>query len=311
MAHLPYITAADVSGRITWTAVADALEAGHRGTPAPDLGDTFLRRGDDVLLSRAAWIDGMGVAVKSVTVLPQNPSRGIPSVQGALLLFEDATGTVEAVIDSGLVTRWKTAGDSVLGARLLARPDSRRLLIVGAGVVAGSLVEAYSEIFPELEEIALWNRSPARAEALIAEMGGRYPLRLAGDLAEEVGAADIVSCATLSKAPVLKGDWLRPGTHLDLIGAFTADMREADDRALQRGRLFVDSRGTTLHHIGELMMPLASGAITEADVLGEFADLCNGAPGRLSADDITVFKNGGGAHLDLMTARLIHRVWAG
>jgi len=209
------------------------------------------------------------------------------------------------VIDNALITRWKTAGDSLLGARLLARPDAQHLLIVGAGSVAASLIEAYRAWKPGLA-ITLWARRPEAAEALAA----RYPgVAVATDLAAAVAAADIVSTCTMAKEPVLKGAWLRPGQHLDLIGAYTPQMREADDAAIGAGRLFVDSRATTIHHIGELMIPLANGTITEADVLGDLRDLAAGAPGRRSGDEITIFKNGGGAHLDLMTARVILARW--
>lgn len=298
MAEIPYIGAADVSLR--WPVLVEALRAGHLG-PRPEISDQFLHRGADTLLSRAAWIDGQGVAVKSVTVLPENPAKGLPSVQGAMLLFNDATGAVEAVIDSALVTKWKTVGDSLLGASLLARPDAKRLLVVGAGAVAEGLISAYPVIFPGIE-IEIWNRNAEKAEALAAK---HLHVRAVQDLEAAVARADIISTATMAKTPVILGDWLRPGQHLDLIGAFTKDMREADDHAMQRARVFVDNVETTIAHIGEIMLPLASGAIARADILGDLYDLAGGAKGRRSPEDITLFKNGGGAHLDLMTGKVI------
>jgi ornithine cyclodeaminase/alanine dehydrogenase-like protein (mu-crystallin family) len=303
--QVPVIGAADIAGRLDWTRLVEALAEGHRG-PRPALGDTFLTRGGDTLLSRSAWIDGLGAAVKSVTVLPENPARGRPSVQGAMLVFDGATGAVEAVIDAALVTRWKTAADSVLGARLLARPDARRLLIVGAGAVAESLVDAYGALFPGIA-VAVWARRRDRAAALAERAGGT--VEVAGPLPEAVAAADIVATATMARAPLIRGAWLVPGQHLDLIGAFKADMREADDEALRRGRLFVDCRETTIRHIGELTIPISAGVIAPDDVAGDLYDLVAGRAGRGSADEITLFKNGGGAHLDLMTGRAILAAW--
>lgn len=301
---IPVLTREAVEPLLDWLDLTDALLAGHR-LAVPQVEDVLMARGDDRLLSRAAWIDGMGLGVKSVTITPGNAARGLPSVQGAMLVFDDETGSIEAVIDNALITRWKTAGDSLLGARLLARPDAQRLLIVGAGSVAASLIEAYRAWKPDLA-ITLWARRPEAAEALAA----RYPgVATAADLPAAVAAADIVSTCTMAKEPVLKGAWLRPGQHLDLIGAYTPQMREADDAAIGAGRLFVDSRATTIHHIGELMIPLANGTITEADVLGDLRDLAAGAQGRRGGDEITIFKNGGGAHLDLMTARVILARW--
>ncbi len=303
MTGFPVIGAEDVAGQLDWLKLADALETGHRGARA-ELGDQFLTRRGDTLLSRAAWIDGLGVAVKSVTVMPGNPARGHASVHGAMVLFEDLTGQVEAVIDSALVTKWKTAGDSILGARLLARPDSARLLIVGAGAVSASLVEAYGALFPGIE-VAIWSRRPGPAAELAAQTGARAVT----DLAAAATEADIIATATMATEPVIRGEWLRPGQHLDLIGAFRADMREVDDAALARARIFVDSRDTVLDHIGELRDPLARGVITRDDVLGDLYDLANGGPGRQSPEDITLYKNGGGAHLDLMTGRVILEAW--
>ena len=303
MATVPFITAGDVAGRLDWLRIADAIAAGHRGARA-EIGDTFLRRGADTLLSRSAWIDGLGAAVKSVIVCPGNAGRGLASVNGAMLVFDDTTGLVEAVIDSALITAWKTAADSLLGARLLARPDSRRLLILGAGSVAENLVAAYRAGFPGIE-IAVWNRTAERARALAARTG----IAVAEDLPAAVAQADIVATATMSTAPVLAGEWLREGQHLDLIGAYRADMREADDAALRRSRIFVDSIETTIGHIGELMDPLARGVIARADVLGDLHDLVAGRVGRRSDGEITLFKNGGGAHLDLMVGREILAAW--
>ncbi len=302
---IPYITADMVEARLSWGAVADAIIAGSKAA-APKIGDQFLREGDNTLLSRAAWIAGMGIGVKSVTVMPGNAANGLPSIHGAMLVFDDATGQIEAVIDSDLVTKWKTAADSLAGARLLARADAARLMVIGAGRVAESVIDAYRSHWPELD-VMVWARKPAQAEALANAKGAR----LATDLPRAVARADIIATATMAKEPVLWGEWLHPGQHIDLIGAFTADMREANDTALQRAKIFVDSRATTVGHIGELMIPLASGAITEAQILGELPDLATGRAGRHSAQDITLFKNGGGAHLDLMTARLILDIYRG
>ncbi len=305
------ISAGDVAGKLGWGAVVQALEDGHR-LPKPEISDQFLDNDGRTLLSRAAWIKGLGFGVKSVSVYPENVARGLPSIHGAMLVFDDRDGTLSAVIDSGLITNWKTAADSVLGARLLARPDSRSLLIVGAGSVGESLVHAYREVLPQIDRVTIWNRTHARAVALAAKLAANgHPVTARADLAAACAEADIISAATMSREPVLRGDWTRPGTHVDLIGAFKADMREADDALMQKARLFVDSLDTTLHHIGEFMIPLASGAIRENDVLADLYGLIGGAGGRRGPNDITLFKNGGGAHLDLMTAHCILNCQAG
>jgi len=269
---VPYLRAADVEARLDWLSLADALRKGHQGQ-RPEIGDTFLHRGPDTLLSRAAWIDGQGIAVKSVTAIPGNaPDR--PTIHGALVLFEDQTGTVQAIIDSALITKWKTAADSLLGAQLLAPANPGRMLIMGAGLVSASLVEAYRAMWPDLS-IGIWNRTANRALALAEQVGADH----VAELQQGVSEADIICGATMSHQPVLQGTWLKSGTHIDLIGAFKSDMREADDEVLRRSRLFVDSYATTLDHIGELKIPLAEGTITRGDVLGDLYDLCTGSPG--------------------------------
>ncbi len=289
----------DAEALLTWAGLMAALEAGHR-LPRAEIKDMFLYRGQDTVLNRAAWIDGLGQLVKVATIFPGNAAASQPTVNGAVTLFDDATGMLKALVDFHLVTKWKTAGDSLLAARRLARPNSRRILLVGAGTVARAMVQAYSSVFPGAT-FTVWSRSSASARA----MG----LPVADDLQTAVGQADIICTATMATQPLIKGDWLRPGQHLDLIGAYKPSMREVDDTAMARARLFVDARATTLHHIGELIEPLKSGAITLSDIIADYYD-DPALFARTSDDDITIAKNGGGAHLDLMTATYISQAWA-
>lgn len=289
----------EAEAHLSWEGLTAALEAGHR-LPRAEIADLFLYRGADTLLDRGAWISGLGALVKVGTIVPGNAARGKPTVNGIVNVFDDLTGELTALLDFHLVTKWKTAGDSLLSASRLARKDSRNILLVGAGTVARSMVEAYSSVFPEAR-FTVWSRTRASAEA----MG----LPVAEDLEAAVGAADIICTATMATDPLIKGDWLRPGQHLDLIGAYTPAMREVDDTAMARARVFVDARATTVHHIGEIMSPIAAGVMTESDVIADFYD--NPALfTRRSDDEITIAKNGGGAHLDLMTATYIAKAWA-
>ena len=289
----------EAEAHLSWAGLMAALEAGHR-LPRAEIAALLLYRGDDTLLDRAAWIDGLGSLVKVGTIVPGNATRGKPTVNGIVNLFDDQSGELKALLDFHLVTKWKTAGDSLLSASRLARKDARNILLVGAGTVARSMVQAYSSVFPGAQ-FTVWSRTRATAAA----MG----LPVADDLEAAVKAADIICTATMASAPVIKGDWLQPGQHLDLIGAYTPAMREVDDTAMARARVFVDARATTVHHIGELMAPIASGAIMEGDVIADFYD-DPALYARRSADEITIAKNGGGAHLDLMTATYIAKAWA-
>jgi ornithine cyclodeaminase len=289
----------DAEKLLTWPGLLEAFEAGHR-LPKPDIKDLFVYRGPDTVLDRATWIDGLGALVKVATVIPSNAQRGLPTVNGSVTLYDDKTGELTALVDFHLVTKWKTAGDSLLSARRLARKDAKNFLLVGAGTVAKSMVQAYSSLFPDAR-FTVWSRSRSSAEAL--------GLPVADNLEAAVKAADVICTATMATEPLIRGDWLQPGQHLDLIGAYKPGMREVDDTAMARARLFVDARTTTIHHIGELIDPLKSGAITESHIIADFYD----DPAlyvRRSDDEITIAKNGGGAHLDLMTASYIAAMWS-
>ena len=300
-----------VIGQLNWAEAVEALWHGHR-LPRAEIRDVFLGPPDGTMMSRSAHIAGLGYGAKTFTVFDANAARGLPTVQGAMLVFDKDTGSLQAIVDSPLVTEIKTAADSVLGASLLARSDSRHLLVVGAGTVATSLVKAYTAVLPGIARVSVWSRRPEQAQDLVRGLSG-IPAELVAvaDLQGAVGQADIITSATMARQPVILGDWVRPGTHVDLIGAFKADMREADDALMAKAALFVDSRATTLDHIGELMMPMASGAITRESVLGDLYDLVRpDARRRIAQDEITLYKNGGGAHLDLMIASWISRVMA-
>jgi ornithine cyclodeaminase/alanine dehydrogenase-like protein (mu-crystallin family) len=302
MSSVPFIPFEEGEALLDWIGLTDALAAGHN-LPKAEIGDTFLYRGSDTLLSRSAWIDGLGIAVKTATVFPNNPSASTPVVNGGVNLYSDTDGTLEAIVDFHLVTKWKTAGDSITAARRLARPDSRNILIVGAGTVGHSLHDAYSAAFPNAQ-FTVWNRTTKNAELMAVE---RPTLSVATDLEHAVRNADIVTSATMSTQPLIKGEWLQAGQHIDLIGAYRPDMREVDNAALQRSRIFVDSIDTTVGHIGEIKIPTEAGAISANDIVADYYNISNFT--RQSDDEITLFKNGGGAHLDLMTSRFILDRW--
>jgi len=296
------IVGPEAEAHLSWAGLVEAMEAGHR-LPRAEIQDLFLYRNKDTLLDRAAWIDGLGSLVKVATICPGNASLGLPNINGAVTLYNDKTGVLEALIDFHLVTRWKTAGDSLLAASKLARKETRNILLVGAGTVARSMVHAYSALFPDAR-FSVWNRTTAAAEAMASDR-----VKAVTDLEAAVQAADLICSATMSTSPLIKGAWLQPGQHLDLIGAYRPDMREVDDDALRRASLFVDSRTTTIHHIGEIKDPIARGVIAETDIRADYYDIASGAFRRQSQSEITIAKNGGGAHLDLMTAAYILAMW--
>ena len=301
MTESPFqIIGPEAEAKLDWLKLGAALEAGHM-LPRAEISDSFLYRGKDTLLNRAAWIDGLGLLVKSATIFPENAAQNLPAVNGGAALYSDKNGLLEALVDFHLLTKYKTAGDSLFAAMKLARPGIKTILIVGAGTVGRSLRAAYGAGFPKARFL-IWNRNIARAEALARDFSNTDVVE---SLADAVQQADIVTCATMVTEPILQGEWLKAGQHIDLIGAYRPDMREADDAALKKARIFVDSRATTIEHIGELKRPIAAGVITADDVVADYYDIASGTFARGNDAEITLFKNGGGAHLDLMTAAYI------
>ena len=308
---MQWISAERIAEVLTYPALVDWLDQAHRENSAT-MDDLLLSYSTDAgsqnhFLLRAAWQEQMGVGAKLVTVFPLN--RNVPSVQGVYLLFSAEDGRLLAALDGTALTGWKTAADSALATRRLARADVRELLMVGAGAMAPHLVRAHLAVRPGLERVSLWNRTRARAERLAQQLRAEgMNAEVVNDLTQAVVRADVICCATMATEPLIRGVWLRPGVHLDLVGAFTPEMREVDDSAVTRARIFVDCRRTAIVPIGELAIPLRNGLIAGSAVLADHFQLSRREhPGRTSAEEITLFKNGGGGHLDLMVAAFILR----
>jgi ornithine cyclodeaminase/alanine dehydrogenase-like protein (mu-crystallin family) len=309
------ITGSDIAEALTFPELVETLRTAFRSGPvAPERHHHTIAlpdQPDATLLLMPAWSDFAAqghshrgyVGVKVVSVFPGNAERGRPSVSGVYLLMAGKSGEPLALIDGQALTLWRTAAASALAASYLARHDSARLLMVGAGALAPYLIEAHAAVRP-IREVLIWNRHAERADKLAARLAGRrYTVAATGDLEGAVGGADIVSCATLSREPLVRGAWLSGGTHLDLVGAFTPEMREADDAAVERARLFVDTRAGALKEGGDLVQPLASGLISEDDIAADLFELARGEKaGRRFHDQITLFKSVGTALEDLAAA---------
>jgi ornithine cyclodeaminase/alanine dehydrogenase-like protein (mu-crystallin family) len=263
------------------------------------------------LLIMPAWTGAASargfLGVKIVSVFPDNGARDLPSVLGTYLLMDGATGEPRAALDGARLTVWRTAAASALAARFLAREDASRIVVAGAGALAPFLIRAHMSQRP-IRAVALWNHRPEKAEALAAALRAQgLPVTATRDLEAAVRDADLVSCATLSGSPIVRGAWLKPSAHLDLVGAYNLRMREADDEALRRAQLYVDT-DAALTEGGDVALARRSGAIADGHIRGNLFGLCRGTvPGRRDADAITAFKSVGTAIEDLAAAMLVWR----
>ena len=264
---------------------------------------------DATLLIMPAWQTGRHIGIKLVTVFPDNAKASLPSVMGAYLLLDGKSGQPLALIDGPSLTLRRTAAASALAARYLAREDCERLLMVGTGALAPHLILAHASVRP-ICNVLVWGRNPDKAKKLAGRLD-RPDFRVAAttDLEGAARGAHIISCATMSSDPLIHGDWLEPGTHLDLVGGFTPDMREADDAAVTKARVFVDTREGALNEAGDVVQPLKTGVITEDDIAGDLFELTRGErAGRRFYDQITLFKSVGTALEDLAAAQLAVQV---
>jgi ornithine cyclodeaminase len=307
--QLRVYSAEEVHAALPWVDLADALEDAFiaADTDVP-LRHAHEIRGDGSLLLMPAW-SPEALGVKLVTVMPGAAARGADTVQASYLLLDRASGVPLALIDGEALTLRRTAAASALAAQYLARLDAERLLIVGSGRLAPWMAQAHVALQPGLVHVEVWGRNADAAEDVVEalrEEGIEAEVALA--LHEAVERADVISCATTSREPIVRGAWLRAGMHLDLVGAFRRDMREVDDAAVLRARVFVDTHGGALAEAGDLTQPIERGVISRDHVVGELAQLLRGeVRGRTQAEDITLFKSVGTALEDLAAARLVVR----
>ena len=305
------LSAADIDAALDPVLLADALGAAFRAEiVAPVRHHHEIERpdADATLLLMPAWTgpdtQSPYVGTKIVTVYPANGAKHLPAVMGTYLLLDGATGEPLSAMDGARLTVWRTAAASALAARYCARPDASKMVMVGAGALAPFFIKAHCATSP-IKEVALWNHRPERAVGVAAALRQEgYPVRAVKDLEAAVREADLISTATLSSEPLIRGEWLKVGAHLDCVGAFKPSMRETDDEAVKRASLFCDTRGGALKEGGDYAQPLAAGVIKESNIKADLYDLTRGKyRGRASPQEM--FKSVGAAIEDLAAAILV------
>jgi alanine dehydrogenase len=304
------IGSSEVVAALDFTALIEALRqmfrAGCEVPPRQHYSIPTTGGGPDAtMLIMPAWQTGQHIGVKLSTAFPGNADAGLVTFMGAYLLLDGRTGKPLAVLDGPALTLRRTAAASALAAGYLARADCERLLIVGTGALVSHLVEAHAAVRP-IRNVLIWGRNFAKAKRA-AQRLDRRTLKVAAtdDLAAAVRGAHVISCATAATEPVIKGAWLPLGVHLDLVGGFTPEMREADDDVFRRGRVFVDTREAACREAGDIVQPIRDGILSEEDIAGDLFELTRGARGgRRFHDQITVFKSVGTALEDLAAAKL-------
>jgi ornithine cyclodeaminase len=306
------LSADEVDAALDDLALIDHLEAAFRaGAEVPLRHHHHLPTG--TLLLMPAW-SSRHVGIKLVTVFPDNVKRSLPSVFGQYVLLDGSTGQPVALLDGTALTKRRTACASGLAARYLAPHNAERLLMIGTGALAPNLIRVHAKVRP-IREVSIWGRRPEQAEALARQLAASLPIavgrpitvRAVADRKAAVGEADVISCATLSREPLVEGDWLREGQHIDLVGAYTPEMRESDDKAVWRARVHIDTRQGALKEAGDIVQPLGNGTIDEDDIIADLFELTRGQQtGRLAGDrsTITLFKSVGTALEDLAAAEL-------
>ncbi|WP_207482283.1 bifunctional Delta(1)-pyrroline-2-carboxylate/Delta(1)-piperideine-2-carboxylate reductase [Arenibaculum pallidiluteum] len=304
-----FVGAAEIERALDYPSLVDALREAFRAgcsLPPRHHHEVEVPGGTPgTLLLMPAWRPGGAMGVKIVTVFPDNGTRGLPAVLGSYMLVDGVTGAPQAILDGRMLTVRRTAAASALAASYLARKDAARLLVVGTGQLAPQLARAHAAVRP-IREVRVWGRSRDKAAAVAAELSAAgLAAEAATDLAAAAAWADVVTCATLAREPIVQGAWLRPGAHLDLVGGFTPAMREADDEAVRRASVWVDTREGALHEAGDIVQPMASGVLAAEAVHGDLFTLCRGeAQGRQDEAEITLFKSVGTALEDLAAAEL-------
>ncbi|KJZ15414.1 ornithine cyclodeaminase [Marinomonas sp. S3726] len=312
------LSAQEVKAALPWQDLVEALrDIFTRKVTSPVRHHHVLnvpQEKDAMLLLMPAWLEGEYCGVKQVFVFPSNNDKGLPGLTSNYLLSSGKTGANLAQLEGNELTSRRTAAASALASSYLSRQDASRLLMVGSGRMARNLIAAHRSV-RSITHVSVYNRNLAGAEKLVEDLieaGITAKVCRPDELAQEAANADIISCATMSKEPIIKGDWLNPGCHLDLVGGFTPEMQEADNAALKKAKVFVDTRAGALSEAGDIIIPLKAGVIQKEDIQAEFTELCSNAhKGRNAYPDaekiITVFKSVGDSREDLAAAILAYQ----
>ncbi len=307
---MQYIDGRAIRRAMSFPALVDLIEKAH-GRGRIDIEEGMMGAENGHYFVRHAVDPGRFMCSKLITSFPGNLDRGeLPAVQAVCILFDGTDGRPLAVIDGTEITYWRTAADSALGSRLLSREDSETLLVVGAGAMSGWLVRAHRSVRPSLRRIIVWNRSRERGEAFVETLRSEgLQAQSSADLDAAVAQADIITTCTRSHQPLIHGRAIKEGTHLDLVGGYTEHTREADDETVRRSRLFVDRMESAFAGVGDILQPIRDGVIGKDDIVGDLYDLVGGhAKGRTSPSQITLFKNAGGGHFDLIASEAVYNL---
>lgn len=305
------LNATETAVVLPWLELVDALRKGFiSGCAAPARHHhefSIPNETAGTLLLMPAWQEGEYLGVKQVLVIPENAKRGLSAVCASYQLSSATTGELLAIIDGGVLTNRRTSAASALASTYLSREDSEHLLMIGTGGLAPNLIEAHCAVRP-ISKVSIWGRNVKSSEKLVQQLQSNgLCINVVTDLQEAVGHADIVSCATLSEQPLVCGDWIKPGTHVDLVGAFKSSMRESDDSLMRRASIFADTIEGALEEAGDIIQAIRSGAVSVGDIQSDLFGLAGGKhQGRSSDQEITVFKSVGTALEDLAAAVLAY-----
>ena len=300
------ISAAELAEAAPYRDIVEALRNGFRDDITTPVRHQHQTSDVSILLLMPAWSKDF-TGLKTVVFKSDNPAQGLPTITASYLLIDNRTGASVAMLDGTELTRRRTAAAGALAADYLARKDASTMLMVGTGALGAHFVRAHAAMRP-IKTVLLYNRTPAKAEGLKAELArDGFAVRVVSDLEAAMGSADIISCATTSTAPILRGAWLRPGTHVDLAGAFTPEMRETDGEVIARARVYVDTREGAEAEAGDLLQAAKEGKFRLENIQGDLFGLCRGETGgRRNRDEITLFKSCGTAIEDLAAATLVY-----
>lgn len=268
----------------------------HHDFPNPETGV------DSTLLLMPAWHSGKEAGVKIATVSPENRRYGLPAIQAIYVLLNAVTGAMKATMHAKSLTAKRTAATSALASSFLSKNDASSLLMIGTGALSANLIRAHATVRP-MKNVYVWGRNDQKAKALCDTLKDEiFDCQVVNTIEEKIGEVDIISSATLSKTPLVLGKYLKPGQHVDLVGAYKNDMREADDMVISRASVFVDTFGG-LHESGDISIPMENGILTKEGIRGDLFSLCSGIrKGRTDEKEITVFKSVGHALEDLVAA---------